>query len=397
MLNNQMDIPYGKQNITEDDISAVVEVLRSDFLTQGPKISEFETKFSEYIGSKYAIAVSNGTAALHLSSLVLGVKNGTKVITSPLSFVATSNAVIYCGGEIDFCDIDAKTLCLDIKQVRRKIESQPKGTYSGIIPIDFAGYPVKMDEFRTLADEYGLWILEDSCHAPGGTFNDYKGKLQNCGNGNYADLAIFSFHPVKHIACGEGGMITTNNEKLYNKLMELRTHGITKDSDKFQNSIKLSGGSKKYPGWYMEMQDIGFNYRLSDIQASLGISQLKRADKSLSKRKQIAKKYFDAFKGKDFIIGQSGFICHHAYHLYILQVENRLGLYEYLRKFKIYTQIHYFPIHLMPYYQSLGWKEGDMPNTENYFNNCISLPIFPSLTEVEQQFVIDKIISFFNE
>jgi len=397
MLNNQMDIPYGKQNITEDDISAVVEVLRSDFLTQGPKISEFETKFAEYIGSKYAVAVSNGTAALHLSALSLGVKKGTKVITSPLSFVATSNAVLYCGGEVEFCDINPKTLLLDVNKVRKKLESQPLGTYSGIIPIDFGGYPVQMDEFRVLADEYGLWLLEDSCHAPGGNYKDYNGRKQNCGNGNYADLAIFSFHPVKHIACGEGGMITTNNEKLYNKLLELRTHGITKDSDKFQNSIKLSGGSNKYPGWYMEMQDIGLNYRLSDIQASLGISQLKRADKSLSKRKQIAKIYFESFKEKNFIKSQFGFLNGHAYHLYILQVENRLGLYEYLRKFKIYTQIHYFPIHLMPYYQSLGWKEGDMPNSENYFNNCISLPIYPTLTEVEQQFVIDKIISFYNE
>ena len=397
MLNDQIAIPYGKQNITEDDISAVVEVLKSDFLTQGPKIKEFEDEFAKYIGNKYAVAVSNGTAALHLSALSLGVKKGTKVITSPLSFVATSNAVLYCGGEVEFCDINPETLLMDINQVRKKIESQPIGTYSGIIPVDFAGHPVQMDQFRALADEYGLWILEDSCHAPGGTFNDFKGKLQNCGNGNYADLAIFSFHPVKHIACGEGGMITTNNEKLYNKLLKLRTHGITKDSDKFQNSIKLSGGSNKYPGWYMEMQNIGFNYRMSDIQASLGISQLKRADKSLLKRKQIAKKYFDVFKGKNFLKGQSGFIGGHAYHLYILQVENRIGLYEYLRKFKIYTQIHYFPIHLMPYYRSLGWKEGDMPNTENYYNNCISLPIFPTLTEVEHQFVIDKIISFYNE
>jgi len=390
-------IPYGRQQITESDIEAVVATLRSEFLTQGPQIAAFEEAFASYIGSRYAIAVANGTAALHLSSLSLGVKKGTKVITSPLSFVATSNAVLYCGGEVEFCDINPETLLLDINQVRKKIESQPIGTYSGIIPIDFAGYPVQMDQFRALADEYGLWILEDSCHAPGGTFNDFKGKLQNCGNGNYADLAIFSFHPVKHIACGEGGMITTNNEKLYNKLLKLRTHGITKDLGEFQNSIKLSGGYNQYPGWYIEMQDIGFNYRLSDIQASLGISQLKRADKSLLKRKQIAKKYFESFKEKDFINSQSRFINGHAYHLYILQVENRLGLYEYLRKFKIYTQIHYFPIHLMPYYRSLGWKEGDMPNTENYYNNCISLPIFPTLTDEEHQFVIDKIISFYNE
>ena len=192
-------------------------------------------------------------------------------------------------------------------------------------------------------------------------------------------------------------MITTNNEKLYNKLLKLRTHGITKDSDKFQNSIKLSGGSNKYPGWYMEMQNIGFNYRMSDIQASLGISQLKRADKSLLKRKQIAKKYFEALKGKDFLNSQSGFIGGHAYHLYILQVENRLGLYEYLRKFKIYTQIHYFPIHLMPYYRSLGWNKGDMPYAEDYYNHCISLPVFPTLSNEDQRFIINKILEFYHE
>ena len=362
-----------------------------------PKIFEFETKFAQYIGSKFAVAVSNGTAALHLSALSLGVKKGTKVITSPLSFVATSNAVLYCGGEVEFCDINPETLLLDINQVRKKIESQPLGTYSGIIPIDFAGYPVQMDEFRALADKYGLWILEDSCHAPGGTFNDFKGKLQNCGNGNYADLAIFSFHPVKHIACGEGGMITTNNENLYNKLLELRTHGISKDSAKFQNSIEIAGSYNKYPSWYMEMQDIGFNYRLSDIHASLGISQLKRAETSLLRRKQIANKYFEVFNGKDFIKWQSGFISGHAYHLYILQVPYRLELYEYLKKFKIYTQIHYFPIHLMPYYKSLGWKKGDFPIVEKYYEQCISLPIYPSLKNKEQELIIDKIIDFYEK
>lgn len=390
-------IPYARQNINNEDIKAVVEVLKSDLLTNGPKISEFELKFAQYIGSKYAIAVSNGTAALHLSSLALGVNKGSKVITSPLSFAASANAVLYCGGEIDFCDIDPKTLLLDINKVREKIERYPKGTYKGIIPVDFAGYPIQMDEFRSLADEHELWLLEDSCHAPGGFFTDLKNTKQNCGNGSYANLAIFSFHPVKHIASGEGGMITTNDKDLYEKLLELRTHGITKDPNKFKNTIELSGGLDQYPGWYMEMQDIGYNYRLTDIQASLGISQLKRINSFLRKRKEIAKRYYDSFKNKDFIKFQSGYLDFHAYHLYIIQVDDRLGLYEDLKKFKIHAQIHYFPIHLMPYYKSLGWQKGDFPIVEKYYEECISIPMYPSLKEEEQEFVISKIIDYYEK
>lgn len=396
-IKNKNIIPYAKQKLTSEDINAVLEVLKSDFLTNGPKISEFEIKFAQYVGSKYAIAVSSGTAALHLSVLALGVSKGSKVITSPLSFVASANSVLYCGGEIDFCDIDPKTLLLDINKVREKIKSHPKGTYKGIIPVDFAGFPIQMDEFRSLADDHNLWLLEDSCHAPGGYYIDLKNAKQYCGNGSYADLAIFSFHPVKHIACGEGGMITTNDKNLYNKILDLRTHGITKYSNKFKNPIELSGGFDQYPGWYMEMQNIGFNYRLTDIQASLGISQLKRIQSLLSKRKQIAKKYYEAFKNKKFIKSQSGFIINHAYHLYIIQVDDRLGLYENLKKFNIHTQIHYFPIHLMPYYKSKGWQKGDFPFVEKYYEECMSIPMYPSLKEEEQEFVISKINDYYEK
>lgn len=390
-------IPYGKQNITEADIQAVIETLQSDFLTQGPKIKEFEDAFAQYVGSKYAVAVANGTAALHLNCIALNVKPGDKVITTPITFAASANCVRYCGGEVVFADIDPETYLLDINKVRELLESSPKGTYKGIIPVDFAGKAVDLEVFRKLADEFDLWIIEDSCHSPGGYFKDSQGQKQNCGNGNFADLAIFSFHPVKHIAAGEGGMITTNDIDLYEKLIKLRTHGITKDESSYVNSIEFAGGDNSYPAWYMEMQELGFNYRLTDFQAALGLSQLKRADEGLERRREIAKKYFDSFKEKGFIKGQSGVVEGHAYHLYIIEVEDRLKLYNHLRENKIFAQIHYIPTHLMPYYRNFGWKEGDLPNAETYYKNCISLPMFPTLTNDDQEFVINKITEYYNE
>jgi len=392
-------IPYGRQNITAEDIQHVVETLQSDYLTQGPKILEFEEAFAQYIGCKYAVAVSNGTAALHLCTLALDVKNGDKVITTPITFAASANCVKYCGGEVVFADIDPNSYLLDINQVRTLLESSPKGSFKGIIPVDFAGRAVDLEEFRKLADQYDLWIIEDACHAPGGFFTDSFGKKQHCGNGNYADLAIFSFHPVKHIACGEGGMITTNNLELYKKLLMLRTHGITKSNDQYTNSITFAAGefTDSYPAWYMEMQELGFNYRLTDFQAALGISQLSRAEIGLERRKEIANKYEKAFDDKKYIKGQSGVIEGHAYHLYVVEVENRLGLYNHLRQNQIFAQIHYIPCHLMPYYRDFGWKEGDMPNAEMYYKHCISLPMYPTLTEEEQDFVIDTIHSFYSE
>jgi UDP-4-amino-4,6-dideoxy-N-acetyl-beta-L-altrosamine transaminase len=381
-------IPYGRQNITDQDVESVIKVLKSDWLTQGPSVKEFEDAFSNYIGSRFAVAVSNGTAALHLSVLSLNINPGDKVITTPNTFVASANCVKYCGGEIVFSDIKPDTYLLDIEKVRKLLEESPKGTYKGIIPVDFAGRANDLEEFRSLADEYGLWILEDSCHSPGGYFIDSNGEKQNCGNGNYADLAIFSFHPVKHIACGEGGMITTNDEALYRKLLVLRTHGIQQDP---KLVLKNEGC------WYYEMQELGYNYRLTDMQAALGSSQLKRADKGIIRRKEIANQYYKAFKDSDFIKGQSGIIEGHAYHLYVIEVENRKELIDYLRKLNIWAQVHYIPAHLMPYYKDLGSKKGDFPNCEKYYNHCLSLPMFPTLRDEEQEYVIDKINAYYNE
>jgi len=378
-------IPYGRQNITADDLKAVTDTLQSDFLTQGPQIAEFEKAFAKYIGVKYAIAVSNGTAALHLCAMALDVDTKTNVITTPITFAASANCVRYCGGNVFFADIDKESYLLDLNKVEDLIRSKPKGFFHGVIPVDFAGRAVNLEQFKTLANKYNLWIIEDACHAPGGYFIDSKRDQQLCGNSKYADLAIFSFHPVKHIACGEGGMITTNDEKLYQKLLLYRTHGITKDPTLLQEN---------HGGWYYEMQELGYNYRLTDFQAALGTSQLKRANEGLERRREIAKVYTEAFQPVEGILRQSGVVEGHAYHLYIIEVEDRLGLYNHLRSNNIFTQVHYIPVHTLPYYKSLGWKGGEFSNAEDYYKHCISLPMYPTLSEEEQMYVIQKVKEF---
>lgn len=395
-------IPYGRQDITEEDIAAVENVLRSDFLTQGPKVPEFEDKFAGYVGSQYAVAVANGTAALHLSALALGIEPGQKVITTPITFAATANCVRFCGGDVDFVDIDPNTSLIDLERVRLLLESVPVGTYVGIIPVDFTGLPVDLENLRLIANEFSLWILEDACHAPGGYFVDSTGDSQHCGNGSFAELSIFSFHPVKHIATGEGGMITTNNEELYRKLLKLRTHGITKNHEDYLNDIDLAVGQQKnqkteWPGWYMEMQDLGYNYRLTEMQAALGISQIDRANEGLNRRRQIAKRYTERLSAVKEIYGLSGFIEGHAYHLYVIECERRFELYTYLRAHHIYCQIHYIPTHLMPYYQNLGWREGDFPIAEKYYSGCLSLPMYPSILDSELDFVSNTIRNYYGK
>lgn len=379
-------ILYGRQNITQEDIDAVVNVLNSDMLTQGPTVAQFEKAFASYIGCKYAVAVANGTAALHLCALALDVKEGDKVITTPITFSASANCVRYAGGDVVFADIDPETYLIDLDQVEALLAKEPYGTFKGIIPVDFAGRAVDLEKLRSIADKYGCWIIEDACHAPGGYFIDSQDQRQNCGNGNYADLSIFSFHPVKHITSGEGGMITTNSEKLYKRLLNLRTHGIQQDKTLYEYNHGI---------WYYEMQELGYNYRLTDIHAALGISQLKRAEAGVSTRVEIAKYYKQLFEGQNWLYGQVGVVEGHAYHLYVIEVENRSGLIQYLREKNIFAQVHYIPVHLMPYYRKLGWKEGDFPNAETYYSRCLSLPMYPTLTRDEQNYVIEQIIEFY--
>ena len=274
---------------------------------------------------------------------------------------------------------------LSLESTRKLIESKPKGFFKGIIPVDFAGLPVNLEAFRELAEEHNLWIIEDACHAPGGSFTDSKGIKQMCGNGSFADIGIFSFHPVKHIACGEGGMITTNSESLYKKVSLLRSHGITKDDM-----------SENHGGWFYEMQELGYNYRLTDIQSALGISQLLKNEKGVEIRNKIAKKYKEAFKGKIKYQNLPNRSCN-AHHLFVIEVKQRKDLYDFLREHEVFAQIHYIPVHTLPYYKNIGYEGINLEHSELYYSKCLSLPMYPTLTEEEQNFVISKVLEFINE
>ena len=380
----QTPIPYGHQYISNEDIQAVVDVLKSDYLTCGPKITEFENEFRAYVGHpEYAVAVCNATAGLHLAAHALGVSPGTNVIVTPLTFASSANCVRFCGGNVTFCDIDPETYLMDTVKLRQLLEASPRGTYQGIIVVDFAGYPHQMEELRHLADEYGCWIIEDACHAPGAYFVDSKGEKQYTGNSRFADATVFSFHPVKHITTGEGGMVVTNRKDIYESVSLNRTHGITRDPEKME---KCDGG------WYYEMTELGFNYRLTDIQAALGVSQLRVARQNVERRRQLVAQYNKAFTGVDGIKTpfEAADVCH-AYHLYVIQVADRKGLYDYLRTQSIYSQVLYYPLHLMPYYKQFGWKERDLPVVEDYYRHCLALPMYPTLTDEQQQYVIEKV------
>jgi len=379
-------IPYGRQSINAEDIQAVVEVLTSDYLTQGPKIKEFEEAFATYVDAKYAVVVANGTAALHLANLCLNLKKGQKVLTTPITFAATANTVLHCGAEVDFVDIDPDTYLMDLDKLEEKLAAANPNTYVGLIPVDFTGLPVNTEKLRTIADKYNLWIIEDACHAPGGYFINSDGEKIRCGSNKYTNLTCFSFHPVKHIAAGEGGMITTNNKEYYKKLLRLRTHGISKKMDNPEG------------GWSYEMDELGFNYRLPDINAALGLSQLESAKENLNKRYQIAQKYDASFKNINGIkIQHQSKNSKNAYHLYVIEVGKRKKLYDYLRAKGICAQVHYIPVPQLAYYKKLGFNVQDYPIAKNYYNNCLSIPMYPSLKKQDQDHVIECIIEFVTE
>lgn len=377
-------IPYGKQSITDEDINSVIEVLKSDFLTQGPAVEKFEKMFCEFVGCKYAVAVTNGTAALHLAAMALEVKKGDKVLCTTNSFVASANCVLYCGGEIEFVDIDSKNFCIDIDLLESKLRANPPGTYKGIIAVDFAGYPLDFERIHKIAREFNLWTIEDACHALGASFLDAAGIRQFSGNTVYADIAVSSFHPVKHVATGEGGMIATNNPVLYEKLKLLRTHGITKDPSKM---------AKNDGGWFYEMQELGYNYRISDILCTLGASQLSRISENLQRRRNIALIYQSELSPFG-ITPQVEKDLEHAYHLFVIQTENRLELYNYLRENNIFAQVHYIPIHQQPYYKA-KYGNQKLKNAEDYYSKALSLPMFHSLNDDQLGFVIDKMKNFY--
>lgn len=381
-MSGKRNIPYGRQSIDQHDEAAVLAALRSDFLTQGPKVAEFESEFAEYAEARYAVAVSNATAGLHLAAASMGVRKGSRVITSPITFAASANCVRFCGGEVWFADIDPDTYLLSLEKTRQLIESKPRGFFQGIIPVDFGGLPVDLEQFRALADEHGLWLIEDAAHSPGGSFVDTKGEHRRCGDGAYADCAVFSFHPVKHIACGEGGMVTTNNPEIFRHVSLLRTHGITKERMEEQHG-----------GWYYEMQALGFNYRLTDIQSALGLTQLAKNPAGVARRREIARHYKDAFDGKfKFQLEPEGF--ENAHHLFIIESDRRSELYQSLREDGIFSQVHYIPVHTLPYYRRIGYEAADLSCSEAFYARCLSLPMYPSLTSEEQNYVIERTLGF---
>jgi len=380
-------IPYGRQSVDENDIRAVTETLNSDWLTQGPRIEEFEEALANYCGAEYAVVVSNGTAALHLINLALGVKPGQQVVTSPLTFVATPNSVIYAGGTPVFGDVETGSFNLDPRRTERIIYSTEHVV--GIIPVHLGGLVPDLESFYSLAKESRAWIVEDACHSVGGRWRDSQGAEHRVGDCSFSDATVFSFHPVKHVTTGEGGAILTNNEELYHTLLMLRTHGITKNEEEY-----VSGSDG---GWYYEMQTLGFNYRLTDLQATLGISQLKKSDQWVKRRLDLVAKYDNAFEKISQVDHQKHPVNQeHSYHLYIALVENREALYNYLRDHNIYCQVHYIPVHLQPFYrEQYGCKPGDFPVAEEYYKCALSLPLFPTLTDEEQDYVINCISEFY--
>tara|TARA_Y100000590_G_C15611136_1_gene973892 strand:+ start:21 stop:1175 length:1155 start_codon:yes stop_codon:yes gene_type:complete len=382
-------ISYGKQFIDDEDIKAVLNVLSSDWLTQGPKIVEFELALADYCGSKYAVAVCNATAALHLANIAMGTNKNSNVVTTPISFLSTSNSVIYANGRPIFSDIYEDVFTLNPKNVEMLLKKD--SNIKGIIPVHLGGVVCDMDALKSIADKNNLWIIEDACHALGGKWIDKNGVTQTVGNCSNSDISIFSFHPVKHITTGEGGAITTNSKSLYEKLLKLRSHGMNKNP----NSMIDNHG-----GWYYEMQELGFNYRITDFQAALGIVQLKKSDDWIKKRRKIVEKYDKAFSGIKQLNPQKhpdkngGY----SYHLYIIQCENRSELYQYLNEHGVSTQVHYIPIHLQPYYKNkYGYNYGDYPIAEKYYDHALSLPLYPKLKNNEQEKVISLIKKFYEK
>lgn len=384
-------IPYGKHYIDEDDIAAVVEVLRNGYLTQGPKIAEFESAITEYVGAKYAVAVSSGTAALHLAAIVAGVGPGKSLVTSPITFVASANAALYAGGRPVFADIDPDTINMSPINLQ---DALGKNTgVRAIVPVHYAGLPCDMPEIKTLADSSGAVVIEDAAHALGARYPDG----QRVGCCSHSLMTIFSFHPVKAIAAGEGGMITTNDQAIYEKLLRLRSHGINKMNDPFQFPELAETGGVPNP-WYYEMQELGFNYRISDIQCSLALSQLNKLDKFVARRRELAMRYDQKFsKLKNVSPAQSMGRDISGHHLYVLRINfeavgmSRSKFMNELKSRDIGSQVHYIPVTTQPYYQDLGFRTEDYPNALNYYNETLSIPLYFDLTELQQDYVVATI------
>jgi perosamine synthetase len=384
-------IPYGKHHIDENDIQAVVDVLRSGILTQGPAIESFEQAVAEYVGVKYAVAVSSGTAALHLAALAAGAGPGTSLITSPITFVSSANAALYAGARVVFADIDPATINMCPESLKNALAKNPD--VRAVIPVHFAGLPCDMSSIKDIADQADVSIIEDAAHALGASYMDGR-RVGSCAN---SLMTIFSFHPVKAIAAGEGGMITTNDESIYRKLLRLRSHGINKLDDPFQLPEQAETNGVRDP-WYYEMQELGFHYRITDMQCGLALSQFKKLDKFIARRIDLAKRYDQAFAGMpNCRPAQTGGRDQSGHHLYVLRINfNSIGksrgqFMQELRLHGIGSQVHYIPVPLQPHYHRLGFKMGDYPNAQKYYQEALSIPLFYDLTNEQQQKVINAI------
>lgn len=376
-------LAYGRQYIDDKDIEAVVELLRGDFLTTGPTVKEFENKVANYVGAKYGVAVSNGTAALHMACHAAEIGPGDEVLVPAITFAASSNCVLYCGGTPVFVDIDPKTYNMDINKIEEKITDKTKA----IIPVDFSGQSVDMDKIMEIAKKNNLIVIEDSAHALG---SEYKGEKV----GTKAHMTEFSFHPVKPVTTAEGGIIVTNDEDLYNKMMLFRSHGITRNQEDM---------SEHHGPWYYEQVDLGYNYRLTDLQCALGISQMDKLDTFISKRREIVSKYNEAFKDLEEInIPFEEEFSNSGWHIYVITLNldklkvGRREIFEALQKENIGVNVHYLPVYLHPYYTKLGYRKGLCPVAENIYNRMITIPLFPGMTDRDVEDVIAAIKKVIN-
>ena len=383
-------IPYGHQDISEEDIEAVVDVLRSDYLTQGPAVPKFEQAICDYTGAKYGVAVNSGTSALHIACLALELGKGDWLWTTPITFVASANCGLYCDAKVDFVDIDPITWNLSAEKLEEKLkEAEREGKLPKVIvAVHLCGLSCDMEKISNLSKQYGFSIIEDASHALGGQYQE-----KNIGNGQYSDISTFSFHPIKNITTGEGGMAVTNNPELAEKMRRLRSHGITSDPALMTHS--------KDGLWYYQQIELGFNYRMSDLHAALGISQLKRLDEFIANRRSIAKRYDQALSGLSLQLPSKSKTnsedSSSAYHLYIIRLQNSQGksdrkiLLEALRDKDVQAHVHYIPLHTQPYYQQFGFKEGDFPEAENYYSEAMTLPIYSAMSSIEQDTVVREL------